>query len=420
MSDIPDHRRIGASLDLFSFPEAIGSGLPVFHPRGGIVRETLMDYCRTVHRRNGYETVSTPHVAREGLFHTSGHLPHYADSMFGPIEMDGEPYRLKAMNCPMHHLVYRSRGRSHRDLPLRLFELGTVYRNERSGVVGGLTRVRGLTMDDAHIYTTRDQLDAELFSVLGLMIQTLDDFRLADYTVELSTRDDEGPSAGKYIGDSALWAEATETLSEAARGAGLPLVPDVGGAAFYGPKVSVQCRDSLGRSWQMGTIQLDFNGPERFGLDYTGPDGHRHRPVVIHRALLGSVERFLAVLLEHCAGVLPAWLAPVQVVLVPVDPETLSHLMAVAELLGKVEVRAEVDDGPGRMGAKVARHQRMRVPFTLVAGERERLSDTVSVRFLDGTTCGGVPVRDAVRAITTWISTRAHQVPSAGVFLPLS
>jgi threonyl-tRNA synthetase len=310
-----DHRRLGTELDLFSFPDEIGSGLAVFHPKGGVIRKELEDYSRRRHEEAGYEFVNTPHIAKSGLFHTSGHLPYYADTMFPPMELEGGEYYLKAMNCPMHNLIFRSRGRSYRELPLRLFEFGTVYRYEKSGVVHGLTRVRGLTMDDSHIYCTPEQMPGELRTLLAFILDLLRDYGLDDFYLELSTRGD----SDKFIGDPEEWEQATEVLRRAAEDSGLELVPDPGGAAFYGPKISVQAKDAIGRTWQMSTIQLDFNQNKRFELEYTAADGSRQRPVMIHRALFGSIERFFGVLTEHYAGAFPAWLAPVQVVGIPVS-----------------------------------------------------------------------------------------------------
>ncbi len=317
-----DHRKLGADLDLFSFPDEIGSGLAVFHPKGGIIRRELEDYSRRRHEEAGYEFVNSPHITKAQLFETSGHLPYYADTMFPPMQLEGAEYYLKAMNCPMHNLIFRSRGRSYRELPLRLFEFGTVYRYEKSGVVHGLTRVRGLTQDDSHIYCTREQMPGELTTLLSFVLDLLRDYGLDDFYLELSTRDD----SPKFIGSDDDWAEATEALRTAAETSGLQLVPDPGGAAFYGPKISVQAKDAIGRTWQMSTIQVDFNQPERFGLEYQAADGTRQRPVMIHRALFGSIERFFGVLTEHYAGAFPAWLAPVQVVGIPIRDDHADYL----------------------------------------------------------------------------------------------
>ncbi|MHB1235707.1 MAG: threonine--tRNA ligase, partial [Microbacteriaceae bacterium] len=410
-----DHRKLGAELDLFSFPEEIGSGLAVFHPKGGIVRRAMEDYSRQKHEQAGYDFVYSPHITKSNLFETSGHLDWYADGMFPPMHLDelrnaegeitrqGADYYLKPMNCPFHILIYRSRGRSYRELPLRMFEFGTVYRYEKSGVVHGLTRVRGMTQDDAHIFTTRENMRAELTSLLTFVLELLKDYGLTDFYLELSTRNDE-----KYVGDDAAWEEATETLREVAAASGLELVPDPGGAAFYGPKISVQAKDAIGRTWQMSTIQLDFNLPELFGLEYTAPDGSRQRTVMIHRALFGSIERFFALLTEHYAGAFPVWLAPVQVVGIPVAEEYGSYLDEVIARLRVAGVRAEVDHSHDRMPKKIRTHTKAKVPYQLIAGEEDRAGGTVSFRFRDGTQDNGVPVDDAIRRIVDAIATRAQ------------
>jgi threonyl-tRNA synthetase len=403
-----DHRRLGAELDLFSFPEELGSGLAVFHPKGGIIRRELETYSRRRHEESGYEFVNTPHISKEGLFHTSGHLPYYADTMFPPLSFEGENYYLKAMNCPMHNLIFRSRGRSYRELPLRLFEFGTVYRYEKSGVVHGLTRVRGLTMDDSHIYCTKEQMPGELRSLLAFVLDLLRDYGLADFYLELSTRGD----SDKFIGEDREWAEATETLRQAAEDSGLELVPDPGGAAFYGPKISVQARDAIGRTWQMSTIQLDFNQPKRFKLEYTASDGSRQQPVMIHRALFGSIERFFGILTEHYAGAFPAWLAPVQVVGIPIAEDHVTHLTAVAEQLRAHQIRVDVDAGDDRMQKKIRTHTTQKVPFLLLAGASDVESGAVSFRFRDGGQINGVPVADAVAAIVSWIERRENDSPT--------
>jgi threonyl-tRNA synthetase len=404
-----DHRRLGAELDLFSFPEELGSGLPVFHPRGGIIRRELENYSRRRHEASGYEFVNTPHISKEGLFHTSGHLPYYADTMFPPLAVEGENYYLKAMNCPMHNLIFRSRGRSYRELPLRLFEFGAVYRYEKSGVVHGLTRVRGLTMDDSHIYCTKEQMPGELRSLLAFVLDLLRDYGLSDFYLELSTRGD----SAKFIGEDWEWAEATETLRQAAEDSGLELVPDPGGAAFYGPKISVQARDAIGRTWQMSTIQLDFNQPKRFKLEYTAPDGSRQQPIMIHRALFGSIERFFGILTEHYAGAFPAWLAPVQVVGIPIAEDHVDHLVAVADQLRAHDVRVDVDAGDDRMQKKIRTHTTQKVPFLLLAGANDVESGAVSFRFRDGGQINGVPVAKAVDAIVSWIERRENDSPTA-------
>lgn len=415
-----DHRRLGVELDLFSFPDELGSGLPVFHPRGGIVRRELEEYSRRKHIEAGYEFVNTPHITKEQLYITSGHLEWYADGMFPPMHIDaeygedgalrkpGQDYYLKPMNCPMHHLIYRSRGRSYRELPLRLFEFGTVYRYEKSGVIHGLTRVRGMTQDDSHIYCTREQMRDELASLLRFVLDLLADYGLDDFYLELSTKDPK-----KYVGSDELWDEATETLRDVAESSGLHLVPDPGGAAFYGPKISVQVRDALGRSWQMSTIQLDFNMPERFGLEYTAADGSRRQPVLIHRALFGSIERFFGILTEHYAGAFPAWLAPVQVVGIPVADEHAGYLDDVAAELRSHGLRAEVDVSDDRMAKKIVNHTNQKVPFMLLAGDRDVEAGAVSFRFGDRTQINGIPRAQAVAAIRDWVARRENAFPTA-------
>jgi threonyl-tRNA synthetase len=415
-----DHRRLGVELDLFSFPDEIGSGLAVFHPKGGIIRRELEDYSRRKHEQAGYEFVNTPHITKEQLYITSGHLEWYADGMYPPMHIDaefdedgklrkpGQDYYLKPMNCPMHHLIYRSRGRSYRELPLRLFEFGSVYRYEKSGVVHGLTRVRGMTQDDAHIYTTREQMRDELASLLRFVLELLADYGLDDFYLELSTKNPE-----KAVGSDEMWDEATETLREVAEASGLHLVPDPGGAAFYGPKISVQVKDALGRSWQMSTIQLDFNMPDRFELEYTASDGSRQRPVLIHRALFGSIERFFGVLTEHYAGAFPAWLAPVQVVGIPVADPHEAYLKDVAAELKSHGVRVEVDASDDRMAKKIVNHTNLKVPFMLLAGDRDVDAGAVSFRFGDRTQINGVPRHQAVATIVKWIADRENSVPTA-------
>ena len=404
-----DHRKLGATLDLFSFPDELGSGLPVFHPKGAIIRHEMESYLRAKQQEAGYALVNTPHITKENLFVTSGHLPYYADTMFPPMEFEGANYYLKAMNCPMHNLVFRSRGRSYRELPLRLSEFGTVYRYEKSGVVHGLTRVRGLTQDDAHIYCTDEQAPGEIKSLLEFVLQLLRDYGLNDFYLELSTKDD----SPKFIGDDALWESATATLRQVAEESGLDLVPDPGGAAFYGPKISVQAKDAIGRTWQMSTIQIDFNQPARFGLEYSAADGTRKQPVMIHRALFGSIERFFGVLTEHYAGAFPAWLAPVQVVGIPIADEHADHLAKVAELLRARGVRVEVDTSDDRMQKKIRNHTTQKVPFLLLAGGKDVDADAVSFRFRDGSQVNGVPVERAVSVIADWIASRSNESPSA-------
>jgi threonyl-tRNA synthetase len=410
-----DHRRLGVELDLFSFPEEIGSGLAVFHPRGGVIRMAMEDYSRRRHEQAGYEFVYSPHITKGNLFQTSGHLDWYREGMFPAMHLDeerdaegnvrrqGQDYYLKPMNCPFHNLIFSSRGRSYRELPLRMFEFGTVYRYEKSGVIHGLTRVRGMTQDDAHIYCTREQLKDELKSLLRFVLGLLKDYGLDDFYLELSSRNEE-----KYVGSEEVWEEATRTLAEVAAETGLELVPDPGGAAFYGPKISVQSRDAIGRTWQMSTIQLDFNLPERFELEYQAADGTRQRPVMIHRALFGSIERFFAILTEHYAGAFPPWLAPVQVVGIPVSDAHAPYLEGVAARLREQGVRVEVDASDDRMPKKIRNHTKQKVPFLLIAGDDDVAKDAVSFRFRDGSQDNGVPVDQAVERIVTAIRTRAQ------------
>lgn len=414
-----DHRRLGTELDLFSFPDEIGSGFPVFHPNGAIVRLEMEEHSRRRHIASGYSFVNTPHLTKGDLFKKSGHLDFYADGMFPPMQLDGEydaeghctkqpqDYYAKPMNCPMHNLIFASRGRSYRELPLRLFEFGTVYRYEKSGVIHGLTRARGFTQDDAHIYCTEDQLEQELTQVLDFIISLLRDYGLDDFYLELSTKDE-----GKFVGSDEIWEKSTAILQRVADASGLDLVPDPGGAAFYGPKISVQARDAIGRTWQMSTVQLDFNLPERFDLEYTASDGTKKRPIMIHRALFGSIERFFGVLLEHYAGAFPAWLAPHQVVGIPVAEAFVPHLEGVAQQLRDRGIRAEVDTSDDRMQKKIRNHTTSRVPFMLLAGQRDVEAQAVSFRFLDGTQVNGVPVAQAVDIITQWISKRNNTQPS--------
>ncbi|OLT28946.1 threonine--tRNA ligase [Nocardiopsis sp. CNR-923] len=399
-----DHRRLGAELDLFSIPDEIGSGLAVFHPKGGVIRRVMEDYSRQRHERGGYEFVYSPHATKSALFEKSGHLDWYADGMYPPMQLDGgQDYYLKPMNCPMHNLIFDARGRSYRELPLRLFEFGTVYRYEKSGVVHGLTRARGFTQDDAHIYCTKEQMADELDSLLTFVLDLLRDYGLDDFHLELSTKDPE-----KFIGDDHVWAEATDTLRQAAEKQGLELVMDPGGAAFYGPKISVQAKDAIGRTWQMSTLQLDFNLPERFDLEYTAADGTRQRPVMIHRALFGSIERFFAVLLEHYAGAFPAWLAPVQAVGIPIADEHVPYLREVEAKLRAEGIRVEVDASDDRMQKKIRNAQKQKVPFMLLAGDEDISKNAVSFRYRDGSQNNGVPVDEAVAEIVAAVRER-HQ-----------
>ena len=400
-----DHRKLGAELDLFSFPEVLGSGLAVFHPKGGMLRKAMEDYSRQRHVDAGYEFVNTPHITKAALFETSGHLQWFAESMYPPMHMEGADYYLKPMNCPMHNLIFASRGRSYRELPLRLFELGTVYRNEKSGVVHGLTRVRGLTMDDAHIYCTREQMGAELKDLLAFTLGLLADYGLADFYLELSTRDDEKE---KFVGAEADWVEATEALRQASEDSGLELVPDPGGAAFYGPKISVQARDAIGRTWQMSTIQVDFQLPQRFELEYQASDGTRQRPIMIHRALFGSIERFIGVLVEHYAGAFPPWLAPVQVVGIPITDDHVGYLIQVADRLRAHGIRVEVDSSDDRMQKKIRNAQRQKVPFMLLAGDDDVAAGAVSFRYRSGEQKNAVPIDAAIDEILDAVRDRVQ------------
>jgi threonyl-tRNA synthetase len=415
-----DHRKLGTELDLFSFPDELGSGLAVFHPKGGVLRKEMEDYSRAKHVEAGYEFVNTPHITKGQLYEISGHLDWYADGMFPPMHLDaefgadgelrkpGQDYYLKPMNCPMHCLIYRARGRSYRELPLRLFEFGTVYRYEKSGVIHGLTRVRGMTQDDAHIYCTVEQVRDELRSLLTFVLELLRDYGLDDFYLELSTKNPD-----KYVGSDDVWEQATNTLADVARESGLEFVPDPGGAAFYGPKISVQARDAIGRTWQMSTIQLDFTLPERFALEYQGNDGERHRPVMIHRALFGSIERFVAVLTEHYAGAFPAWLSPVQVVAIPISAEQVPYLNEVADLLRARGIRVEVDDADDRMQKKIRTAQKSKVPFMLIAGADDQQQDAVSFRYRDGEQRNGIPIAQAVEEIVETVARRINASPTA-------
>ncbi|GAA1341148.1 threonine--tRNA ligase [Kocuria palustris] len=417
-----DHRKLGSELDLFSFPDEIGSGLAVFHPKGGLIRMEMENLSREQHVKHGYSFVNTPHITKSTLYEISGHLGFYKDGMFPPMQMDeerdaagnvtkqGQDYYLKPMNCPMHNLIFRQRGRSYRDLPLRLFEFGTVYRNEKSGVIHGLTRARGFTQDDAHIYCTREQMRDEIATTLDFVLDLLKAYGLDEFYLELSTRDPE-----KSIGDDAAWEEATATLEEVATASGLELVPDPEGAAFYGPKISVQARDAIGRTWQMSTIQLDFFMPERFDLEYAAADGSRQRPVMIHRALFGSIERFFGVLTEHYAGAFPAWLAPEQVRAIPVAEAFDDYLGDVVAKLRTAGVRAELDSSSDRFPKKIRTASKDKVPFVLIAGGDDAEAGAVSFRFRDGSQENGVPVEEAVARIAAHVSNRVNDdpVPSA-------
>ena len=399
-----DHRKLGAELDLFSFPPEIGSGLPVFHPKGGVVRRVMEDYSRRRHEEAGYEFVNTPHLTKAQLFEISGHLGWYADDMFPPFELDGTEYRVKPMNCPMHNLIFAARGRSYRELPLRLFEFGSVYRYEKSGVVHGLTRVRGMTQDDSHIYCTPEQMVGELKNLLTFVLDLLRDYGLSEFYLELSTRD----ASEKFIGSDEDWEKATAALQEAADESGLELVADPGGAAFYGPKISVQAKDAIGRTWQLSTIQVDFNQPKRFGLEFQAADGTRQQPVMIHRALFGSIERFFGVLLEHYAGAMPPWLAPVQAVGIPVGDAHVPHLEKIVARLRERGIRAEVDTSADRMQKKIRNAQKQKVPFMLIAGDDDVAKDAISFRYRSGDQKNGVPIPDAVAEIVKAVEARVQ------------
>ena len=412
-----DHRKLGKDLDLFSFPDEIGSGLSVWHPKGGIIRQEMEQHALARHRAGGYTYVYTPHITKADLFIQSNHLVTYKDGMFPPIHMDeerdadgnitkqGVDYYLKPMNCPMHILIYKERGRSYRDLPMRLYENGTVYRYELSGALHGLTRVRGFTQDDSHLFVTREQLETEAAEVLEFVLSMLRDFGLDDFALELSMRDDE---KSKWIGDEEHWAEATDALRRVAKATGITLTEVPGEAAFYGPKIDLKVKDAIGRVHQLSTVQIDFNLPERFDLEYTGPDGEKHRPVMIHRALFGSAERFFAILLEHYAGAFPVWLSPVQVVGVPVSEHHLDYLGEVFARLRAAGVRAELDASDERMQKKIRTASLQKVPFVLIAGAEDAANGTVSFRFRDGTQDNGVPIEEAIARITDAIASKAQ------------
>ena len=410
-----DHRRLGTELDLFSFPEEIGSGLAVFHPKGGIVRRAMEDYSRIRHEEEGYEFVYSPHITKAALFETSGHLQWYADGMYPPMILDeeynadgtvkraGQKYYMKPMNCPFHNLIYKSRGRSYRELPLRLFEFGTVYRYEKSGVLHGITRARGFTQDDAHIYCTKEQMVGELDSLLTFVLNLLRDYGLNDFYLELSTKNDE-----KFVGEDSDWEEATEALRKAATAQNLELVLDEGGAAFYGPKISVQAKDAIGRTWQMSTIQVDFQLPQRFELEFSATDGTRQRPVMIHRALFGSIERFFGVLTEHYSGAFPPWLAPVQAIGIPVADTFADYLGDVMKQMRKAGIRAELDASDDRMQKKVRNAQMQKIPFMVIAGEEDQKAGAVSFRYRNGEQKNGIPVADAIAEIKKVVQERTQ------------
>ncbi len=399
-----DHRKLGRDLDLFSFPDEIGSGLAVFHPKGGVIKRVMEDYVRQRHIEEGFEYVGTPHLTKDQLFYTSGHLPYYADTMFPPMEFEGSNYMVKPMNCPMHNLIYRSRGRSYRELPLRLFEFGSVYRYEKSGVVHGLTRVRGLTQDDSHSYVTKEQAPGEIKHLLDFVLGLLRDFGIDDFYLELSTRDDSKPD--KFVGSEEDWEVATKVLEDVAIASGLELVPDPGGAAFYGPKISVQARDAIGRTWQMSTIQYDFNQPARFELEYNGADGAKHAPVMIHSAKFGSLERFFGVLVEHYAGAFPPWLAPVQVEAIPIAERHVDYLYDIAKQMKVQGLRVEVDDSDDRMQKKIRNAQLQKVPFMMIAGDDDVEKGAVSFRYRDGRQDNGVPIEEAIARVAAAVASR--------------
>ncbi len=399
-----DHRKLGRDLDLFSFPDEIGSGLAVFHPKGGVIKREMEDYVRLRHIEEGFSYVGSPHITKEGLFHTSGHLPYYEDTMFPPMEMENSRYFLKAMNCPMHNLIYRSKQRSYRELPLRLFEFGTVYRYEKSGVVHGLTRVRGLTQDDSHSYCTPEQAPEEVEHLLNFVLGLLRDFGIDDFYLELSTRDDSKPD--KFIGTDEEWAQATKVLEDVAIASGLELVADPGGAAFYGPKISVQAKDAIGRTWQMSTIQYDFNQPKGFDLSYQAADGSRQQPVMIHSAKFGSLERFFGLLVEHYAGAFPPWLAPVQVQAIPVAERHSDYLFDFAKLMKAKGLRVEVDDSDERMQKKIRNAQMQKVPFMVIAGDQDIEANAVSFRYRDGRQDNGVPIDEAIARVADAVASR--------------
>ena len=400
-----DHRKLGSELDLFSFPTEIGSGLAVFHPKGGTIRRVMEDYSRRRHEEAGYEFVNSPHITKSELFEISGHLDWFGENIYPPMELEGARYYLKPMNCPFHILIYRSRGRSYRELPLRLFEFGTVYRYEKSGVVHGLTRVRGLTMDDAHIFCAREQTGDELRRLLTFVLDLLRDYGLNDFYLELSTRDDVKE---KFVGSDEDWEQATAELQHAAEESGLELVADPGGAAFYGPKISVQAKDAIGRTWQLSTIQVDFQLPKRFGLEYQAADGTRQQPIMIHRALFGSIERFFGILTEHYAGAFPPWLAPVQVAGIPISDAHVDYLQQIAAQLRERGIRVEVDAGDDRMQKKIRTAQRQKVPFMLLAGDDDMAAGAVSFRYRSGEQKNGVPVAEAIAEIADAIARRVQ------------
>ncbi len=403
-AELRDHRRLGRELDLYSFPDEIGSGLAIFHPKGGVIKRVMEDYVRQRHIEEGFLYVGTPHVTKEELFHTSGHLPYYSETMFPPMEFEGSKYRVKPMNCPMHNLIYKSRARSYRELPLRFFEFGSIYRNEKSGVIHGLTRVRGMTQDDSHSYVTPEQAGEEVTHLLNFVLSLLSDFGLNDYYLEMSTRDDS--KKDKFIGTDEDWRTAESVLAKIAEDSGLTLVADPGGAAFYGPKISVQARDAIGRTWQMSTIQYDFNQPARFGLEYQAADGTRKQPVMIHSAKFGSIERFMGVLVEHYAGAFPPWLAPVQVQGIPVADRHVDYLYEIARTLTKSGIRIEIDESDDRMQKKIRNAQLAKVPYMMIVGDQDIEANAVSIRYRDGRQENSIPIAEAISMIQRAIDAR--------------
>jgi threonyl-tRNA synthetase len=399
-----DHRKIGRELDLYSFPEELGPGLVVFHPKGGTIRRVMEDYVRQRHIEEGFSYVSTPSISKDGLFHTSGHLPYYADTMYPPMELEGARYQLKAMSCPLHNLIYQSRGRSYRELPLRLFEFGNVYRYEKSGVVGGLTRVRGMTQDDSHSYVTAEQAPGEVKKLLEFCLGLFRDFGLEDFFLELSTRDDKHKN--KFQGSDEDWESATAALQKVADESGLDLVPDPGGAAFYGPKISIQAKDAIGRTWQLSTVQYDFGQPAGFGLEYVAADGSHQQPVMIHSAKFGSIERFIGVLVEHYAGAFPPWLSPVQVQGIPIAERHVAYLEDVATRMGERGLRVEIDDSDDRMQKKIRNAQLQKVPFMVIAGDQDMDAGAVSFRYRDGRQDNGVPIGEAIERVAAAVASR--------------
>lgn len=388
-----DHRKIGVELGLYAFSPLVGKGLPLWKPKGAIVRDVLERFLRDKQVEAGYSPVVTPHIAKVDLYRVSGHYPYYSDSQYKPIDVDGEEFMLKPMNCPHHIEIYKSEMHSYRDLPLRLAEFGTVYRYEQSGELSGLTRVRGFTQDDAHLFVRPDQLVGEFIGVVNLIKTIFDLLGFENYRARVGTRD---PKSDKYVGDPALWDKAAASIIEAAEQVGMNYSIAEGEAAFYGPKLDFIVKDVIGRDWQLGTVQVDYNLPERFELEYTGEDNAMHRPIMIHRAPFGSMERFIGILIEHFAGAFPAWLAPVQVKLIPVADRHVEYLKKVEAQLRAVGLRVEVDSSPGRMQGKIRDAQQQKIPYMLIAGDRDAAGDAVSVRLRSGEDLGGMLVTDFI------------------------